>query len=141
MSMNDARRSAEWQPGSVGPAAVQLSSSEQLFLNAWRLYGIEDSDPEPHYKTDEIRSAKSNRVYEWDFAWPRLRLLIEIHGFSRHNSIAGLAADAAKMRAALAAGWMVVPITSKCLGSIAAREDLCSELEQIINQRWAVTAA
>ena len=140
--MDDVRLDAEHGRCLVGPVAeIQLSSSEQLFLDAWRRYGIEDSDPIPHFKTDEIRSAKSHRVYEWDFAWPRLRLLIEIQGFGRHNSIAGLAADAVKMRAALAAGWMVVPITSKCVGSIAAREDLCTELEQIINQRWAVTTA
>lgn len=120
---------------------VKLSTREQQFLEAWRLYGIPESDPIPQYKTEEIRSAKSNLVYKWDFAWPKIRLLIEVQGFGRHNSIPGLAADAAKMRAALAAGWMVVPITSKCLGSIDSRRDVCEQIESIINQRWSVTTA
>ena len=119
---------------------MNLSKSEQLFLDAWQLHGIEDSDPTPHYKTDEIKS-QHNRTYEWDFAWPRIRLLIEIQGFGRHNSIAGLASDAAKMRAALAAGWQVIPITSACLGSKAKRELVCEQVESIIRQRWPVVEA
>ena len=137
----EVKKSAEWKPGSVAVGAVTLSTREQQFLDAWRLYGIEDSDPIPQYKTEDVRTPKAGRPYTWDFAWPAVRLLIEIHGFGRHNSIAGLAGDCAKMRAALAAGWMVIPITSKCLGTVESRQVVCEQIEAIINQRWPVVIA
>ena len=122
-------------------AEYKLSTREQQFLDCWRLYGIPDSDPIPQYKTEEIRSAKSNRVYKWDFGWPKIRLLIEIQGMGFHHSVPGVQADAAKVRAALAAGWVVIPITTQCLKTIDGRRDVCEQIEAIINQRWSVTTA
>jgi len=107
-----------------------LSAREQQFLAAWRKYGIPDSEPEWQWQHEDLRSP-SGRIYKWDFAWPSICVLIEIQGVGRHNSIRGLADDAHKQRVALAAGYVVIPITSACMGSQAAREDVCAQVETI----------
>jgi hypothetical protein len=114
------------------------STGEQRFLDCWHKYGIPESDPIEQWESDELRSPVSNRKYKWDFAWPKSRLLIEVHGVGGHHTIAGVSRDAQKQRVALAGGYTVIPVTTACLTSEAKREAVCCEIEQIVMAcgRW-----
>jgi len=102
----------------------KLSTSEQKFLDAWRLHGT-DGDPVSQYKVEGINGA-------FDFAFPRCGILIEIYGFGGgHQTPGRQSADAAKIRAAQMLGYTVIPITSACMGSKAKCEDLIHDVVSI----------
>ena len=102
----------------------KLSTSEQKFLDAWRLHGT-DGDPVSQYKVEGINGA-------FDFAFPRCGILIEIYGFGGgHQTPGRQSGDAAKIRAAQMLGYTVIPITSACLGSKEKREDLIHDVVSI----------
>jgi hypothetical protein len=103
----------------------KLSSSEQLFLDAWREWGTE-GDPISQYKVEGIPGA-------FDFAFPKCGILIEVAGYGGgHQRPERQAADAAKIRSAQMRGYTVIPITTRCLGSKAKREDLVHDVLSII---------
>ena len=121
---------------------TELSTSEQTFFDAWCEYGpVEDSEPIPHWKSSDILSP-AGRQYEWDFAWPKCRVLVEITGFGRgHQDIRAMARDAAKFRAAMEAGYTVIPITTRCMQAAGDGEtkrealiDLCHQVIAIVMQ-------
>ncbi len=47
-----------------------------------------------------------------DFAWPDLRLIVEIDGFAYHSSPTALQNDHERLRALTRAGWRVLPYTA-----------------------------
>ena len=125
----EVRKSAEWKPGSVAPGAVRLSSSEQLFWDAWHEWSEEGTAPIPQYKLEGIPGP-------FDFAWPLCQIAVEVYGYGGgHQRPERQAADAAKIRAAMMLGWTVIPVTSACLGSKAKRQDLVSDVWCIINEK------
>lgn len=76
----------------------------------------------------------TERKWRFDFAWPAIKVAVEIQGFGGgHQSIAGLARDAEKIRDAMANGWIVIPVTSACLGSIQKRADLVQQIAHIMS--------
>ena len=113
---------------------MTLSRPEQQFLDAWLEHAPEDSAPMSQYKIEGIGGA-------FDFAWPLCMIAVEIYGYGAggmgggHQRPGRQAADAAKIRAATALGWTVVPITSTCLGSREKREDLVHEVLTIIGAK------
>ena len=103
----------------------KLSTSEALFLRAWQEHGTE-GDPVSQYKVEGILGA-------FDFAFPRVGILIEVYGFGGgHQRPDRQAKDAAKIRAAQMRGYTVIPVTSACMGSKAKREDLIHDVLSII---------
>jgi very-short-patch-repair endonuclease len=81
-----------------------VSDLESAFLVACRQLGL----PEPER---EFRFAPPRR-WRADFAWPTLRVLVEIEGGiwtgGRHTRGSGFEADMAKYNAAALAGWTVL---------------------------------
>ncbi len=60
------------------------------------------------------------RKWRFDFAWPELRIAVEIHGATtarryrgRHNTARGIRNDAEKSREAQKAGWIVLTFTGE----------------------------
>lgn len=85
---------------------------EIQFLRVWRACG---GGPEP------VREYRFHPVRKWrfDFAWPSVRLAVEIHGGTfvagRHNRGTGIQGDCEKNNAAVLAGWRVLAYTSQDL--------------------------
>ena len=109
-----------------------MSKAEQQFLNAWRLYGIPDSDPVSQYSIEGCKS-DANRTYKFDFAWPLVKIAIEIdgHGYG-HVTPKGRSNSATKARRAMILGWTVIPITTTCMSSKAKLEQVCEEVSKIV---------
>lgn len=78
------------------------SGLEEGFLRLWKQ--LHDNIPEPqrNYRFAETRK------WMLDFAWPDVKLAVEIEGHYRHRSKSGFAADHRKYRAAEEAGWRVL---------------------------------
>ena len=108
------------------------SSREEQFFNAWVAFNPfgDDGIPKHDYSfTDE-------RGWLLDFAWPSVKVAVEVHGFGGgHQSIVGLARDAEKHRACILGGWILIPMTSSCLGSKAKVEDMCHMVADTIMNR------
>lgn len=69
----------------------------------------------------------TRRRWRFDFAWPELRLAVEVEGgtwsTSRHTSGQGFADDCEKYNAAAIAGWCVLRYTDRAIKSgLAAHE-------------------
>lgn len=108
------------------------SSRERQFLEAWQKYSPFGPEGEPvrEYSFSECRS------WRWDFAWPSLKIAVEIQGFGGgHQSIKGLVRDAEKMRDGLLDGWICCFFTSSCLGSEAKREDAVHFVSEVLRLR------
>jgi very-short-patch-repair endonuclease len=84
---------------------------EGHWLRLWREVGLGDySEPVRQHKFHP------ERKWRFDFAWPDLKVAVEIHGggFVRggHNRGRGMMNDCEKIRAAHAMGWIVMPVAS-----------------------------
>jgi len=107
------------------------SSKEEQFWKAWQEYGFPGSDI-----TREFRFHPERR-WRFDFAWPGVKVAVEIQGFGGgHQSIGGLCRDAEKWREAILLGWTVVPFTSACLGSVEKRMRAIADVCEIIADRF-----
>lgn len=87
------------------------SERETQFLSHWRIFG-NGTEPERQYRFHPVRQ------WAFDFAFPNVRLAVEIQGGtamrgrSGHTSISGMQADYAKYNAAQLRGWRVLLYTS-----------------------------
>ena len=120
-----------------------MNQSEQKFLDAWHKHGVLDSDPESQWSCDEFRSP-ANRKYIYDFAWPKIRVLIEIQGHGRgHIYPKNRARDARKARVAMAAGWTLIPVTTDCMASEDKRAEVCEQIQSICDNtgEWGAPVA
>jgi very-short-patch-repair endonuclease len=81
-----------------------MSEAEELL--AMQIRAIKLWEPVREYKFDSIRK------WRFDFAWPNLRLAIEIEGGiwtgGRHTRGKGFLDDCSKYNQAALAGWMVL---------------------------------
>ena len=64
----------------------------------------------------EYKFAAPDRRYRADFAWPTIKLLVEVEGgtrqYGRHNRHDGFEKDCEKYNAAALLGWTVLRFTS-----------------------------
>ena len=73
------------------------------------------------------------RGWRFDFAWPSLRIAVEIDGFGYgHQAQQHMAADNEKANAAVAKGWRVLRYNSRQLGSHGATEEAVREVCRLI---------
>lgn len=90
-----------------------MSDLESVFLVACRQLGL----PEPER---EFRFAPPRR-WRADFAWPTLRVLVEVEGGiwigGRHTRGAGFEADMEKYNAAAVTGWTVLRFGANAIKS------------------------
>lgn len=74
-----------------------MSAAEEAFFALW---------PE-HVPEREYRFLTTRR-WRFDFAWPTLRIAVEIEGRGRHQTVVGFRNDCEKYNAALRLGWRVL---------------------------------
>ena len=87
------------------------SDAEELLWKAWQ------ADPMPG--SDLVREHRFHETRRWrfDFAFPSVRLAVEIEGRGRHQSVKGVRDDCEKYNEATRLGWRVLrfPATDKKL--------------------------
>ena len=90
---------------------MSKSELETGFLRLWEQVGIMLPAPEREYRFHPTRR------WRFDFAWPEVKVAVEIHGGiwsgGRHTRGKGLAKDCEKHNAATKLGWRVLYYTSK----------------------------
>jgi len=85
-------------------AASVKSEAEEAFAAAW--YEVQEREG----LMPPVRELKFHpeRRWKFDFAWPELKLAVEIEGQGRHQTFVGFRRDCDKYNAALAMGWRVL---------------------------------
>jgi very-short-patch-repair endonuclease len=103
------------------------SLAEEAFVNAWKAIQPDGGEfvREHHFC--------EGRLWRFDFAWPALKLAVEIDGRGRHQTVAGVRADLEKHNAAQTLGWCVLrfPATDKRNANDWARETLIAATELV----------
>lgn len=88
------------------------STLERMFLTLWE----NETDGDPALAPEREYEFSAARGWRLDFAWPSIKLAVEIHGGQwtrgRHQRGKGFAADLEKMNAAQLAGWTVLQFTT-----------------------------
>jgi very-short-patch-repair endonuclease len=93
--------------------ATNASNKDKLegaFLAAWCQQYADLPEPEREYRFHPTRK------WPFDFAWPAIKLAVEIQGGGqrgRHASITGMTNDCDKFNAAISLGWRVLKFTAK----------------------------
>lgn len=82
-----------------------------------------------------------NRRWRFDFAWPELRIALEIEGGTRingrHNRHAGYQADCEKYNEAQLLGWIVLRVTSEMVNDGRALRLIERALKEVPLLRWS----
>lgn len=113
---------------SRGDVVPTESDAETLFLQLARHAGM----PEPIRQYGVLLSGRRCRL---DFAWPALRLAVEVDGFDAHGSPAALHADLMRQNCLLLDGWLLLRFTWKAItGSPRS-------VEADLQRAWKVAAA
>lgn len=81
------------------------------------------------------------RHWRFDFAWPELKLALEIEGGTRingrHNRHKGYEADCEKYNEAQLMGWIVLRVTSEMVNDGRALRLIERALKEIPKLRWS----
>jgi hypothetical protein len=85
--------------------------------------------PRLHWKVIE----GARLIAEVDFAWPEVRLCVELDGWTQHGTRAAFVRDRARDRALLRLGWMVLRFTWQDV--VADRESVIAELVSCYESR------
>ena len=103
------------------------------FLWVWNEEGLPGGQPQLEYEFHE------DRDWRFDYAWPELRVAVEIDGFGYgHQAQQHLANQNEKQNAALLAGWIVLRYNSRQLGSKQAVSDAVEEVARVLCQRGGI---
>lgn len=86
-----------------------MSAAEEAFAAAWAAAPLEGGEPVREYRFHPTRK------FRFDFAWPAIKLALEIDGRGRHQTVVGVRADCEKLNEAIRLGWRVmrVPASDK----------------------------
>lgn len=107
-------------------AAAKRRALEDRLELQMRAHGL--PTPEREYRFHDVRR------WRFDFAWPELRVAVEVDGGTwaagRHNRGAGFEGDAEKLNAATALGWRVFRYTATRVRSGWAVNEIRVELER-----------
>mgnify|MGYP002624683851 CR=1 FL=1 len=96
------------------------------FVYMWIESGF-DFPYETEYKFD------FNRQWRLDFAWPSIKLGVEIDGFGYgHQAQQNIASSHEKQNAAVEQGWKVLRYTSTQLGSYQKVRDSVEQVQRVI---------
>lgn len=106
-----------------------MSQAERNFYLAWRMAPLPGADLVAEFVFHPTRK------WRFDFAFPSVKLAIEIDGRGRHQTVAGTRGDCEKHNEALRMGWRVLrfPATDKQQAREWVRlvkEVLCAPKEQ-----------
>ena len=107
---------------------MSKSRLEEQFLWGWEhLLNLERGDNMLPYPIREYVFA-SPRRWRFDFAFPRIKLAIEVEGRGRHQSFGGFEKDAEKYNAAVKLGWRVLRYTP----AMVMRGDAINDVLEIL---------
>lgn len=100
------------------------SAAEEAFLIAWNLNPLPGAELVREYRFHQVRR------WRWDYAFPSVKVAIEIDGRGRHQTVVGVRSDCEKANTALLMGWRVLrfPATDKRLAAdwvATVKELLC----------------
>jgi hypothetical protein len=103
---------------------LKITDLESAFITFYRRLEIPDPLAEYHFS--------GSRAWRFDFAWPDLKLAVEIEGVfykgagrkSRHTTGAGYSDDCEKYNAAALDGWKVLRFTGSMLNDGRADQQL-----------------
>lgn len=85
-----------------------MSAAEEAFAAAWTAQTIMPAAPEREYRFHPVRR------WRFDFAWPAIKLAVEIQGggmggrMGGHQTAKGMQNDCDKNNAAILLGWRVL---------------------------------
>lgn len=97
----------------------------EKFAYVWREYGIHPAEREVVF--DEVRK------WRLDFAWPLVRVGVEIDGFGYgHQAQQCMAEDNEKANAAIERGWKVLRFNSRQLGSRAGVVEAVDQVNRVL---------
>lgn len=86
------------------------SDAETLFLQVARRAGL----PDPHRQYGVLLGGRRCRL---DFAWPAVRLAVEVDGFEAHGSPSALHADLQRQNRLILDGWFLLRFTWRAVTS------------------------
>jgi very-short-patch-repair endonuclease len=93
------------------------SVAEEMFADAWAAEAPRQFGEAVGWSYTPVREHKFHPTRRWrfDFAWPSIKLAVEIDGRGRHHTVAGFRADCEKINEAIKLGWRVLrfPATDK----------------------------
>lgn len=81
---------------------MSKSEAETAFAEAWQAVEPNGADTEREHRFHPVRK------WRFDFAWPSLKLAVEIDGRGRHQTVAGSRADCEKRNEAARLGWRIL---------------------------------
>lgn len=81
-----------------------------------------------------VREYEFTDVRKWrlDFAWPKIKLAVEVHGAGRHNRMKGQREDMQKINAATELGWRVLCYQAGSVKTHKRRERIVEQIVRII---------
>ena len=106
------------------PIPKPLSPGEEAF---WLHCRAENFIVESEYKFHP------DRKWRFDFAFPSIKIAVEVEGRGRHQSFSGFEADAEKYNAAIKLGWRVLRYTP----AMVIRGDAINDLLEILDRHPA----
>ena len=92
------------------------SDLEAAFLQAWRAFAPDAPEPVQQHM---FARATHNRRWMFDFAWPRIKLAVEIDGgqWAPHGGRHNTDGDREKLNVAALLGWRVMRFSASMLAS------------------------
>lgn len=103
------------------------SEAEELLMAALLDSGYTRAqDIEREYEFSTIRG------WRFDFAWPAIKLAIEVQGSGYHNTDKGMRQDAQKFNAAVEAGWRLLIYPARCVSVALRREWIIEQIGRVI---------
>ena len=102
---------------------MKTSVAEQLLLDALKNVGLH---PETEHQFSE------DRKWRFDFAWPEIKLAIEVDGSGFHTSDKGKRLDQQKRNAALELGWRVLAYPAREVGVAKRRIRIVEQIMRVV---------
>lgn len=72
------------------------------------------------------------RGWEFDFAWPQIKLAVEVDGRGRHQREQGEREDQEKINAAIEQGWRVLRYPARSVTTGTRRERIVEQIARLI---------
>lgn len=95
-------------------APSQKSRAEERFAEVWATGGLSRAPHREYQFTPDRR-------WRFDFAWPEVKLALEVEGRGRHQTPAGERADCVKYNTAVSLGWRVLRYPASSIQSRTAQ--------------------
>jgi very-short-patch-repair endonuclease len=103
---------------------VSVSKAEELLDMAMLRAGLY---PEREHFFTEARR------WRFDFAWPEIKLAIEVQGAGAHQRFGGQGNDMEKINAAIEDGWRVLQYPADRVANIKRRKRIVAQIKRTIN--------